>query len=155
MKYWIAAPKVNVVCVRSIRCVIFATGKILFDYGIKFCAISDVYRKTKVELALILVLPNVKAFNFATLVLPSYAVGGEILCLKMFIFQPPLVWWSTGLCCACRKTVIKTTIWTNYLGWFQKHLALISLRDFTSDLYHHCNLILIFLKYRNISGSCC
>lgn len=72
----------------------------------KFCAVLDIHRKTKPGLTLILLLPHVKAFDFATLVLFFYAVGGEILCLKMFIFRQPLVWWSTGVCGACRKTVI-------------------------------------------------
>lgn len=64
MKYLIAAPKVNVVCVHSIQCVIFPTGKILFNYDINYCAILDIYRKTKLELTLILVLSNATALIF-------------------------------------------------------------------------------------------
>jgi len=67
-------------------------------------------QKDKLELTLIPVLPNVKAFGFATSILFFHAVGGEILYFKMFISKPPLAWWSTGLCCACRKTVIQITV---------------------------------------------
>lgn len=68
-------------------------------------------------------------------------ISGEILCLKVFIFKPLLMQWRIGLCCDHRKTVRIRAVWTNYLGWFQNHLALIPFSD------HHCNLILIFLNW--------